>query len=294
MKKHRASAIVTAAAALFVTAFVTAQETISSDLQALVDSERAFARTATVKGLRDSFLDYFADDAIAFAPEATSAKARLRGQKAEPFSVLEIVWEPRTGDVARSNDLGWLTGPSTIVNHAAPQPAPRHGNYLSVWRRQPDGSWRVFIDVGVRLPEPASFAPGFVRAAMPTRYSGSEGKAAATATLLQADRALDEAIGAAGAGKAYADRLTAGSRLHRAGVLPVVGQAAIAAWLSGHAVSMSAKSSAGEASAAGDLGYTYGTYALTGTPAETGAYVRVWMRDASGKWFIVADVTQPS
>ncbi|MEO8074819.1 MAG: nuclear transport factor 2 family protein [Acidobacteriota bacterium] len=295
MKDHRPRAFVTLLVpVLFITALVTAQQKMSTELQALVETERAFAKTATVKGLRDSFLDYFADDAIAFAPGATSAKERLRTQQAEPFSVLEIVWEPRTGDVAASNDLGWLTGPSTIVNHAAPQPAPRYGNYLSVWRRQPDGAWRVFIDVGVRLPEPASFAPGFVRASLPTHYSGADGKVAATATLLEADRALNDAVAAGGAGKAYADRLTASSRLHRAGVLPVVGPAAIGAWLTQHAASMSAKSSSAEASAAGDLGYSYGTYALTGTPAETGAYVRVWMRDASGKWFVVADVTQPS
>jgi ketosteroid isomerase-like protein len=277
-----------------VTALVSAQEQLSPQLQALVETERAFARAATVKGLRDSFLEYFADDAIALGPGPTSAKDRLRTQQAQPFSVLEIVWEPRTGDVAASNDLGWLTGPSTIVNHADPEPARRHGNYLSVWRRQPDGSWRVFIDVGVRLPEPAPFPPGFVRTPLGTRYRGSADKAAATRALLDADRALNETLSTLGPATAYATRLTPASRLHRAGFLPVVGGGAISAWLAEHAATMSATSTTAEASAAGDLGYSYGTYAIGSTPAETGAYVRVWMRDAAGKWLIVADVTQPS
>ena len=47
------------AAVLLATGMVASQQAISPELQALVDTERAFARTATVKGLRDSFLDYF-------------------------------------------------------------------------------------------------------------------------------------------------------------------------------------------------------------------------------------------
>ena len=34
--------------------------------QAMADTERDFARTAKTKGIRDSFLDFFAEDSIAF------------------------------------------------------------------------------------------------------------------------------------------------------------------------------------------------------------------------------------
>jgi ketosteroid isomerase-like protein len=284
---------VVAFAALFVTTLVTAQEQIPPELQALVDTERAFAGAATVKGLRDSFLDYFADDAITFVPQAASAKENLRKQPSQPFSVLEIVWEPRTGDIASSGDLGWLAGPSTIINRASPRPTPRYGNYLSVWRKQPDGRWRVYIDVGAGMPELPPFAPGFTRTPFGPRYKGTDGKEAATRSLLEADRDLNHRAGTLGIGKAYAERLTPASRLHRAGHLPVIGRDAIAAWLTENAASMSATSTAGEASAAGDFGYSYGTYQVKGAAVETGAYVRVWSRDASGKWLVVADVTQP-
>jgi ketosteroid isomerase-like protein len=274
--------------ALAVTPLVTAQPPIPSDLQALVDSERAFARTATVKGLRDSFLDYFADDAVALTPDPVSAKERLRAQPAQPFSVVEIVWEPRTGDIAASGDLGWLTGPSTIINHAGPSPAPRYGNYLSVWRRQPDGAWRVYIDIGVPTPEPPPFAPGFTRASI-ARYTGTEGKAASTRALLDVDRELNARVALAGTARAYAERLTAAARLHRSGILPLVGSAAIGAWLTQHAASMTATSTTAEASAAGDLGYSYGTYTLRADMPPT-AYLRIWTRDADGRWWMGVEV----
>ena len=40
----------------------------------LLDAERPFARTAAQLGIRDSFLEYLADDAIALGPEAKRAK----------------------------------------------------------------------------------------------------------------------------------------------------------------------------------------------------------------------------
>ena len=56
---------------------------------------------------------------------------------------------------------------------------------------------------------------------------------------------------------------------------------------------MTASTGAAEAARSGDLGYSYGTYQVSGARPERGAYVRVWTRDAAGKWFVVADVTQP-
>jgi ketosteroid isomerase-like protein len=281
-------------ALLLIAPHVRLPQTPTPELQALVDTERAFARTATIKGLRDSFLEYFAADSIALVPGAESAPARLRAMPAQPFSELEITWEPRVGDVAASNDIGWLTGPSTIVDHTATQPVPRFGNYLSVWRRQPDGKWRVYIDVGVNVPELPTFEPGFTRMPLGSRYTGQDGKGAATRTLAQADKSLNDRISAAGAATAYAERTTAGSRLHRPGLRPAVGPDAVAAWARANAATMSAVSTAAEAAASGDLGYSYGTYAVTAPASQKGAYVRVWTRDASGTWFVVADVAQPS
>jgi ketosteroid isomerase-like protein len=43
---------------------------------------------------------------------------------------------------------------------------------------------------------------------------------------------------------------------------------------------------------AGDLGYTYGTYALKGDQASRGFYVRVWTRGRDGVWRVALDVLQ--
>jgi ketosteroid isomerase-like protein len=271
------------------TAFVIPQPAVSPALQAMVDTERAFAQACTQKGIRDSFLEYFAPDSLAFNPAPISATERLRQRPARPFSELELRWEPRTGDVAASGELGWLTGPSTFIDHTAADSRPQPGNYLSVWRRQADGRWRVFIDQGSQPPQAVSFPPGFVRFDFASRYAGRESKQAASDSLAAADRELNAAL-EKGAGAAYAAFTTNASRLHRNGFMPSIGQTAIAAWMKEHAAAMKATNTAAESALSGDLGYTYGTFELP--PAKPGAYVRVWQRDAAGKWFVVADVTQ--
>ncbi len=279
-------------AALFVTAFVTAQQQIPAELQALADKERAFAKAAVGKGIHDSFLEYFDDEAIAFNPAPTPAKARLRARPGRPFSEHELTWEPRTGDVAASGELGWLTGPSTFIDRTDPKGQPHYGNYLSVWRRQPGGPWRVLIDIGSDPPGPVQFPPGFTRFPFGPRYARTEEKTPPAASLLSADRALNGRIEAAGAADAYAEVLTDASRLHRSGLMPSIGRRAGEKWMSPSAASMTASTGAADAARSGDLGYSYGTYQVSGSKSESGAYVRVWTRDAAGKWFVVADVTQ--
>lgn len=280
-----------AALILCAVTLLDAQRTLPADLKTLVDAERAFADAATHQGIRDSFLEYFAEDAIAFNPAPVSATARLRSRPARPFSDYELRWEPRLGDVAASGELGWLTGPSTFTDHTDPDAKPQPGNYLSIWRRAPDRTWRVFIDVGSQPPQPVSFGAGFTRMMLPSRYTGTRSKRAATASLLSADKALNARL-AAGPGAAYADVVTAGSRLHRSGFMPSIGPDAIRAWMDAHATTMSASTGAADAAQSGDLGYSYGTFAIETDPPQHGAYVRVWQRDASGTWIAVADVTQ--
>ena len=275
-------------------AFVEAQAPASASLDAMVNAERAFAKSATQKGIRDSFLEFFADDAIAFSPKPVSATERLRGRPSRPFSELELTWEPRTGNVASSGELGWLTGPSTFVDHTTGGSAPQPGNYLSVWRRRSNGPWRVFIDVGSQPPQAVSFAPGFTRFQLSSRYTGRESGTAATASLLEVDRRLNAQMADRGAGAAYEAVVTSGSRLHRSGFMPAIGPQPIRSWLDANASSMSASTGTAESAQSGDLGYSYGTYEVKGSSPQSGAYVRVWQRDDSGKWWLVADVVQKS
>src|SRR5260221_4104564 len=93
-------------------------------LTAMVEAERAFAKRASEVGIRDSFLEFFADDAVRFADAPGPAKAFFRGMTAQPPALVELTWAPRVGDIAASGEIGYLTGPATRSGHAHPPPAP--------------------------------------------------------------------------------------------------------------------------------------------------------------------------
>ena len=281
-------------ALVLTAAVIPIQSDIPIPLAAMAQTEREFAKAATVLGWRDAFLEYFGDDAITFTPAVVPAKDGLRKQPPTPFSVAELVWEPRTGDVAASAELGWLTGPSTSVSRKTAEPVTRHGCYLSVWRKQADGRWRVFIDVGANSPEPVTFPSGFTRTTMPNPYQGRDGKTAATASLVDADRSLNDDIAARGFARAFAGRLASAARLHRPGFVPQTGQEAVVRWLGLNAISGAAKDTGAEAASSGDFGYTHGTFDVNEPKPLTGAYIRLWNRDASGKWWLMVDVVQPA
>jgi ketosteroid isomerase-like protein len=276
----------------FVAAAAVGQDQITPALTTLADAERAFAKAATQKGIRDSFLEFFADDAVALVPEPASWKERLKARPAVPFSEHELVWEPRLGDIAASGELGWLTGPSTFTDRKEGG-APRYGNYLSVWRKEASRAWKVFLDIGSDSPVAVPFAPGFNRFEFGSRYTGAAGKAAATASLLERDRWLNSRIPHQGAATAYAPVLSSQVRLHRDGMAAVTGHDAAVEWIKQNTPSFTAVSGAAESARSGDLGYSYGTVVLPSATAKA-SYMRLWSRTPEGLWLIVVEVMSPA
>ena len=116
----------------------------------MADTERAFAKRAAETTVRQAFIDFFADESIGFEPDPVPARESLRKREAPPQPPgFQLLWEPRLGDVSSSGDLGYLTGPAEYVNAGKPS---TYSCYFSVWQRQPDGEFRVILDVGVRRP----------------------------------------------------------------------------------------------------------------------------------------------
>ncbi|MGE3189696.1 MAG: hypothetical protein AB7N90_08440, partial [Vicinamibacterales bacterium] len=83
---------------------------VPAALASMADAERAFAARAAATSVRDAFIEYFADEAVAFSPDPSPAREGLVASPPSPPG-LELLWEPRLGDVAASGELGYLTGP---------------------------------------------------------------------------------------------------------------------------------------------------------------------------------------
>jgi ketosteroid isomerase-like protein len=280
---------------LFVLTFpVLTQEKDLPPAQAdLVNAERAFAKLAGERGVRESFIAYFADDGIGFAPHPHKVKERFSNSPAPAARPpLTLNWAPVYGDIAQAGDLGWNTGP-TLIEDTSPEKKPaRHGMFFSVWKKQSDGSWRVALDLGADVP--TAVAP--LSAPFKTFYRASgKGPIANVnvreeiAGLLKVEREFLAAAKASGLGQAYRSRLNDDARIHRPGVMPVVGKDALRDWLDLQTMTLSGEPIKVDVSRSGDLGYAYGSYELGGAQPQKGYFARVWKRDAEGQWRIVID-----
>jgi ketosteroid isomerase-like protein len=267
----------------------------------MVEAERAFARTALEKGVRDAFVEFFAADSFGFYPTPMNAREFYRSQPPTPLT-RRLEWEPRLGDIARSEELGWLTGPFTSSDTTGKAPT-RHGCYFSIWRKQPGGDWKVLMDVGIPTPEPVTFAHEGFRAVDEPATAGAtaapaRADASGDATVERADQALAAAIARDGIVAAYGSVLTPVSRLHVPGRQPLVGRDAILDWLRGSQRHLACTTTHAEVAKSADLGFARGDYEETRAGTSDGEgmkghYVRMWKRRGAGPWTMAVEVRSP-
>ena len=81
---------------------------------------------------------------IATGPEAI--RALFAGFYGLPAMTLH--WQVATAEAARSGELGYTRGTYELnYTDAKGKQASDHGKYVTVWRKQADGSWKVVVDV---------------------------------------------------------------------------------------------------------------------------------------------------
>jgi ketosteroid isomerase-like protein len=264
--------------------------TVPRALHQMAETERAFARRAREVTVRQAFIDFFADEAVGFAPDPEPAREALRKRDTPQPPGFELHWEPRLGDVAASGDLGYLTGPAEYINPGKPN---TYTCYFSVWKRQPDGEFRVILDVGIGTPAKTPFAPGLVRSAATASWRGREAREQAEASLLAADKAFASTIASKGASVAFGEVMHEAARLNRPGHQPMTRKDAVA-WLAREVSEMTSMPMKVETAASGDLGYTWGRHTAKGPAgAKSSYYIRLWTRRADGSWQLVSDVITP-
>lgn len=119
----------------------------------IMEADRAFDAATAERGA-DGWVSFFSD-AGAMVVEGVG---EVRGPEAirqiiEPGFAdpsAHLTWEPLRAEMSVSGDLGYTVGrfQNIVVDSAGVEQVARQGIYVSIWRRQADGSWKVEMDLG--------------------------------------------------------------------------------------------------------------------------------------------------
>jgi ketosteroid isomerase-like protein len=141
--------------ALLIATSWTAFAQDSGPKNAVADADRAFCQATRQKGL-DGWVEWFADNAVLpqFDPPAIG-KQGIRTAYTGMFAIkdLDFQWWPDKAELLPQGDMGYTSGHyARSWTDAKGAKQTRTGNYITVWQKQKDGSWRVIGDFGSTDP----------------------------------------------------------------------------------------------------------------------------------------------
>ena len=261
-------------------------------LDGLVAAEKEFSDTAAKKGIRDSFLDFMAEDGVLFRPDPVNAREFLQSRPPAPGL---LSWFPAYAEVSLAGDLGYDTGPAEYRASGKAEDKPERHQFATVWRRQADG-WKAVVDLGTQGNPPMPAAIALLGPAKVEDNSWPKVDVIpARASVVLAEQKLTGALREKGGAEAYGAVLTDDVRLLRDERALISGKQAALAFLAEDKAPVIWDPEGAGISRSGDLGYTYGFVKHRESGEEspwvkTGNYLRVWRRQPGGPWKLAFDV----
>ncbi|HEY2376703.1 MAG TPA: DUF4440 domain-containing protein [Gemmatimonadaceae bacterium] len=119
----------------------------------LIDSADARFGAAALKGDTATLASFYADDAMFM--DANMPTIRGHDAIAKAFGAMVATMKPtsfklQTTDLIVSGEYAIETGTYDVSNAAAKGAKPSHavGKFLVIWRKQPDGRYKIIRDIG--------------------------------------------------------------------------------------------------------------------------------------------------
>ena len=124
---------------------------------AMMDADRSFSKLSQQQGMRTAYMQYLDSTGVLLRPNTMP----LIGADAIDYismgndSAFTMTWEPKGAHLAEAGDLGYTYGIYSI--QPTNMDTTLYGTYVSIWKRQPDGSWKFVLDTGnegIQMPNP--------------------------------------------------------------------------------------------------------------------------------------------
>jgi hypothetical protein len=286
--------VIMALLTLAVCVAASAVEPPKVDPMELVKVEQAFGDAAQRDGTRQAFLTYLAEDGIVFMPGPVNGKEYY---EARQESASRLSWQPEYAEITSLGEMGWTTGPWEWREDRAAEPSV-FGQYVSIWKRQPGGEFKLVLDIGTSHPGPGREVDDLGLTVLDQVYPQSQRPADLTQEreeLLEFDRQFSKAAELLGVREAFPKVAAEDILLLRDDFDRLIGHDEMDEHLSRLLGAYNRNPEGARIARSGELGYTWGLGRLLpkGTPAseyEDFAYASIWRLVEIGRWELAVDV----
>jgi uncharacterized protein (TIGR02246 family) len=137
-------------------------DTRDADIKAIKEADAAEARDMAGKAF-DKMASYYADDAILYTPGAPAAvgKDAIQAMAKTLHDIdLDLKFSASKVDVAKSGDIGYAAGTYTemATDPKTKRRSMEKGNYVTVYKKQADGGWKIIQDINTTDSAPTTVA----------------------------------------------------------------------------------------------------------------------------------------
>ncbi|MGV3510256.1 MAG: hypothetical protein ACO1N7_13270 [Sphingobacteriaceae bacterium] len=268
------------------TAMVIAQTT--DKVSQLISAENYFSALAKEKGIKKAFSSVSDDNTIIFKNGPIHP---VKYYKSHPDSGL-LNWEPVFARISKSGDWGFTSGPYTYKDSSNSK-TTHYGDYLSIWKKNHKGVWKLALDLGVPHQKPKNNPDLifqnpkneiFLKQRSDERLQQREDVIFSSDKLMGTILKADDII-------ALKEFVAEESRLLFPGFEPIIGKKSIMDFWKKQGFNLSSEPLKADRSYSGELAYTYGNATIVQKgKSKKYNYVRIWEVQQGYVWNIIVEV----
>lgn len=130
------------------------KEQSAADPNILINVDKEFSDMSKQNGVSEAFIFYADQDVVKLGQGSLPIQGKT--QLTEAYTTLddskmELTWEPLKAEIASSGELGYTFGKYFLTTKDSVE-STSTGYYVSIWKKQKDGSWKFVLDGGAEGP----------------------------------------------------------------------------------------------------------------------------------------------
>ncbi len=113
----------------------------------LFSLEKKFA-AAVAEGGGPAFASFFDKNAVTIGNKTAMqiGQAAIAAQATWSPKDYQLMWKPEGGEMSPDGDMGYTWGHYEGRATTTPNQSVQHGRYMTIWKKEPDGTWKVVLD----------------------------------------------------------------------------------------------------------------------------------------------------